>query len=160
MLARAEQKTVKEIARSVPKSAALSRAERKKIELRGKRDEINGDLKKLIGNNNRNNYAVAINKAAADERAIDEELLAVRSELAPLRADHAGAIAKVLAPMRRAAAEQVLESLTELRPALATLAECVVEIERAGGQTMRIPPLRNVLADLESRALRLVGNKA
>jgi hypothetical protein len=154
-LAITEPLNAKQIATSVPKSRALIDAEAKFAEARARQDEYTGKIRALIAANNRQANNAEITEMSANEGTFIAEVGAAMTRLAPLRTAHAEAIAKALAPYRRDAAQRVVELLADLRPELDVIESTMIEIERAGGRTVRMPPIW--LDEITAIARRIVG---
>jgi hypothetical protein len=156
MLARTETRTPRQIADGIAKSSALQRAEAHRIELTTKREAIRSAMDRPRSGHSHANINSQMNALVAQERAIDDELAEAKKAIVTLRETHGLAVSKALAPLRRAAAERIIELLDELRPVCATLQECQALVERAGHQTVRFPS--PPLDEIAAIARRLVNN--
>lgn len=159
MLARTKSLTPKEIAAAVKPSGALERARAAVAEANERYGAIRARVTGLCADDaKRNANSALINSLVADEAKIHGELQDARIKVAPLRATHGAAVAQALAPLRQETAAKIVELIVELKPLMAIIDESMVEIERAGGQTVRMP--LGALADVDHTARRIAGQAA
>jgi hypothetical protein len=97
-----------------------------------------------------------IQRLAAELRRIDVEITALRREDLPLRIERGARVAEALSPMTTGAAGQVLAALAQLREAATLIAACADQVERAGGEPLRVR-LPDHLDAVEAMARRLAS---
>lgn len=146
------------IARSVNLGPRMQLAERRLVQLRERRREVEESIRELIANRNdlnRTQADKAIIAAQKDSSKLHSEIRAVRVELAPLRAERGQRVTEALAAVRREAGGRIVAAIDELIDAATTLAEANQEIRRAAGDAPEVF-LPN-LGELRRMVQRLAG---
>jgi malate synthase len=137
--------SVAEIVATVDKPAALKIADETFQKLRQRRSDLLEEMKLLIANKpsrgNTHRIDAEIHKLQTDAAEMVDAITEARAARAPHRRAYGAAVMTALAPYRRSAAARVLEIIAELHAAVDELAEMRVEIVRAGGEAMELPPI-------------------
>jgi hypothetical protein len=157
MLARAEQKTAKEIVAeivaAVAKGSALERAEAEmKSASEALKAAVAATREAIAANSDQRNVA-AVNECVQLESLAEKAAAAARDRVQPLRLAHAKRLAAALKEVRTGAAGRIIDALTEIVPALQVLNISMLAIESLGGECVRMPPVR--FDDVEHVARRI-----
>jgi len=148
----------RDVADAIGKTAQHLSVEEQLRTLMGEHAQLRARQLALIHDEKRENFGTEINRLASEMDALNSRMNPLRGELQTLRAAHGAEIAQALEPLRREAAQSILDLLVGLRRARDVIDRSQGLIESAGGSVPRMPPIG--LAQIELHARKILGVKA